>query len=70
MGSGETDCRLEHCSEQTERLTNSQGQTDTQTDGAAHKKTGALFFNLAQADKSPAFRDLSAASVQVHYLDD
>ncbi len=60
-----TDCRLKHCSRQTERQTQRGGQTDR----ATHKKIRALFFNLAWADKTTAFRDLSGASVQVHYLD-
>lgn len=52
---------MKYCSKRTE--------TETQTDGQRGEKIKALFFNLAWADKTTAFTDLSGASVQKHYLD-
>lgn len=61
MEPGKTDCRLEHWHKHTD--------TNRRTEAHTQKKTRALFSNLARADKTSAFRDLSGASVQVHYLD-
>lgn len=49
------------CKRQTERRTRTEGPSHTQKDKS-------LFLSLAQADKAKAFRDLSGASAQVHYL--